>query len=152
MGLAVDLDGMHLSSPASIRFSVGRCLFARLLPIEISVSLLVEVATMPLFEIETNAHIIIVWADDESKANDVVKDAYPDEQVVRMTKRPRNAWVISKSVLGLTDGASPCDVARDCLAKSSGDKLHAIRLYMQETGADLTEARKAVESNMVMGW
>ena len=42
--------------------------------------------------------------------------------------------------------------ARDCLAKAAGDKLHAIRLYMQHTGADLERSRKAIESNMVMGW
>jgi len=43
-------------------------------------------------------------------------------------------------------------VARDCLSKSSGDKVHAIRLYRQETGSDLETARKVIESNMVMGW
>ena len=36
--------------------------------------------------------------------------------------------------------------------KASGDKVHAIRLYMHETGDDLEQARKAIESNMVMGW
>jgi uncharacterized protein DUF6793 len=30
--------------------------------------------------------------------------------------------------------------------------VHAIRLYMHETGEDLDRARKAIESNMVMGW
>ena len=38
------------------------------------------------------------------------------------------------------------------LAKASGDKVHAIRLYMHETGTDLSRARKVIESNMVMGW
>jgi hypothetical protein len=38
------------------------------------------------------------------------------------------------------------------LSKSSGDKLHAIRLYMAETGSDLEKARRIIESNMVMGW
>ncbi len=46
----------------------------------------------------------------------------------------------------------PCTTARDCLAKAEGDKVHAIRLYMQETGTDLEKARKVIESNMVMGW
>ncbi|MFC1759844.1 DUF6793 family protein [Planctomycetota bacterium] len=107
---------------------------------------------MPLYEIETNAHIIITWADDDSAAQDVVKEAYPNEEVIRTTKRPRSAWVISKSVLGIAEGTNFCGVARDCLSKSSGDKFHAIRLYMHETGADLSEARKVIESNMVMGW
>ena len=47
---------------------------------------------------------------------------------------------------------APCDIARECLAKASGDKVHAIRLYMQKTGEDLNQARKVVESNVVMGW
>ena len=41
---------------------------------------------------------------------------------------------------------------RGILAKAAGDKLHAIRLYMHETGDDLERARKVIESNMVMGW
>ncbi|MCA9219627.1 MAG: hypothetical protein KDA71_04830 [Planctomycetales bacterium] len=108
---------------------------------------------MPLFEVETDAHIIITWADDEAAANGVVNDAYPNDKVIRMTKRPRDTWVISKGALGLTTATiDPCSVARDCLAKASGDKVHAIRLCMHETGTDLDNARKAIESNMVMGW
>lgn len=107
---------------------------------------------MPLFEVETDAHIIITWADDEGAATTVAGDCYPSENIVRLTKRPRNSWVISKGVLGITAESDPCGIARDCLAKASGDKVHAIRLYMQETGTDLEQARKSIESNMVMGW
>jgi len=132
---------------------------------------------MPLFEIETGAHIIISWAADEQAAAAVVEDAYPGERIVRLTRRPRDTWVISKSALGLSLGLSgsglngsglqtagldnagsgdsrldPCNTARECLAKAQGDKLHAIRLYMQETGDDLDRARRVIESNMVMGW
>ncbi len=107
---------------------------------------------MPLFEVETEAHIIITWADNEALAADVANDSYPGEKVVRLTKRPRDSWVISKGVLGLTEKREPCTVARDCLAKAAGDKVHAIRLYMKETGNDLEQSRKAIESNMVMGW
>jgi hypothetical protein len=107
---------------------------------------------MPLFEVETDAHIIITWAEEESSAADVVKEAYPNDTVIRLTKRPRDTWVISKWALGITEKLDPCSVARDCLAKASGDKVHAIRLYMHETGTDLEHARKAIESNMVMGW
>ncbi|MEM7781872.1 MAG: DUF6793 family protein [Planctomycetota bacterium] len=107
---------------------------------------------MPLFEIETDAHIIITWADNEDAATDVANDCYPAESIVRLTKRPRNSWVISKGVLGITSNDDPCSTARDCLSKASGDKVHAIRLYMQETGTDLEKAQKAIESNMVMGW
>jgi hypothetical protein len=108
---------------------------------------------MPLFEVETDAHIIITWAADESAAGGVVNDAYPHDKVIRLTKRPRDTWVISKGALGLTNTrVDPCSVARDCLSKAHGDKLHAIRLYRQETGTDLDDARKVIESNMVMGW
>ena len=107
---------------------------------------------MPLFEVETNAHIIITWAEDEVAAAAVVDDTYPSDEIIRLTKRPRDTWVISKSALGITGQTDPCTMARDCLAKAAGDKVHAIRLYMQETGTDLSDARKAIESNMVMGW
>jgi hypothetical protein len=42
---------------------------------------------MPLFEVETESHIIITWAEDQNAANGVVHDAYPHERVVRLTKR-----------------------------------------------------------------
>jgi hypothetical protein len=107
---------------------------------------------MPLFEVETDAHIIITWAADDNAAAQVVREAYPADEVIRLTKRPRDTWVISKGALGLKQGIDPCGVARDCLAKAAGDKVHAIRLYMHETGSDLEDARKVIESNMVMGW
>ena len=108
---------------------------------------------MPLFEIETDSHIIITWAEDEESARSVVHDAYPHDDVVRLTKRPRDTWVISKGALGLTNTTlDPCMVARECLNRSAGDKVNAIRLYRMETGSDLEQARKMIESNMVMGW
>ncbi len=107
---------------------------------------------MPLFEVETDCHIIITWAQDEDAATAVVNEAYPSDRVIRLTKRPRDTWVISKSALGIASPTDVCSTARDCLAKASGDKVHAIRLYMHETGTDLERARKVIESNMVMGW
>ncbi|MCD0463687.1 DUF6793 family protein [Roseiconus lacunae] len=108
---------------------------------------------MPLFEIETSSHIIITWAEDEQAARDVVFDAYPNDEVIRLTKRPRDTWVISKGALGLTNTTlDPCLIARECLNRSAGDKVNAIRLYRMETGSDLEQARKVIESNMVMGW
>jgi hypothetical protein len=108
---------------------------------------------VPLYEIETDSHIIITWADDEAAAKLVVEDAYPHESIRRFTKRPRDTWVISKGALGLAGRSSDiCSIARDCLSKSAGDKVHAIRLYMHETGTDLEKARRVIESNMVLGW
>jgi hypothetical protein len=108
---------------------------------------------MPLFEIETDSHIFITWAKDEPAAREVLREAYPTDEIVRVTKRPRDSWVISKSALGATGRKLDiCSIARDCLSKSSGDKLQAIRLYMSETGSDLEKARRIIESNMVMGW
>ncbi len=107
---------------------------------------------MPLFEVETESHIIITWAENDNQATEVVRESYPHEPPIRVTRRPRDTWVISKSALGISGAVDPCTTARDCLAKAAGDKLHAIRLYMQHTGADLECSRKAIESNMVMGW
>src|SRR5882724_3997388 len=97
---------------------------------------------MPLFEVETENHILITWAKDGDAASAVVLDAYPQEKVMRLTKRPRDTWVISKSALGISGKMDPCTSARDCLSKAEGDKVHAIRLYMHETGVDLEQARK----------
>lgn len=107
---------------------------------------------MALFEIETQAHIVIAWAEDEDSARNVLYTYYPAEEVIRVTRRPRDAWVISKAALGIFSKTDPCDAARDCIAKAAGDKVHAIRLYMQQTGDDLDHAKKVIESNMMIGW
>ena len=72
---------------------------------------------MPLFEVETENHILITWAEDGDAASTVVGDAYPQEHVIRLTKRPRDTWVISKSVLGITGHMDICHTARDCLLR-----------------------------------
>ena len=107
---------------------------------------------MPLYEIETNAHIMIGWADSKDVAEGIAKEHYPGEDVVRITKRPRDVWVISKRLLGIKGNTDPCDVARECLARAQGDKVHAIRLFMLDTGSDLHEAQRAIETNMSLGW
>ncbi len=108
---------------------------------------------MPLFEVETESHIIITWAQDEGNATAVAEDSFPEENIVRLTKRPRDSWVISKGILGVNaSGNDLCGQARDCLSRASGDKVHAIRLYMMATGNDLEQSRKAIESNMLLGW
>ncbi|MBB02828.1 MAG: DUF6793 family protein [Rubinisphaera brasiliensis] len=107
---------------------------------------------MALYEIETTAHIMISWADSEEQARSHAEEHYPEEDVLRIRKRPRDLWVISKRMLGLEGPVDPCDTARECLARASGDKLHAIRLYMIDTGSDLHEAQRAIEANMSLGW
>lgn len=108
---------------------------------------------MPLFEIETNAHIMIAWAGSQSEAETMLKQSYPNDELLRVSKRAHDCWVISKNLLGLSGrGDPPCDKARDCLTRARGDKLHAIRLYMQDTGADLHQAQRAIETNMSLGW
>ena len=106
---------------------------------------------MPLYEIETNAHIMIGWADSKDVAEGIAREHYPVEDVVRITKRPRDVWVISKRLLGIKGNTDPCDVARECLARAQGDKVHAIRLYMLDTGSDLHEDQRAIETNMSLG-
>lgn len=107
---------------------------------------------MALYEIETNAHIMIGWASSQEEAESIAKEHYPEEGVVRITKRPRDIWVISKNLLGIRGAVEPNDVARDCLSRAQGDKVHAIRLYMLDTGADLHEAQRVIETNMSIGW
>jgi hypothetical protein len=107
---------------------------------------------MALYEIETNAHIMISWADSQDEAVEAARRHYPDDDVIRITRRPRDIWVISKSLLGLEGATEPCDAARECLSRARGDKLHAIRLYMLDTGSDLHEAQRAIETNMSLGW
>lgn len=108
---------------------------------------------MPLYEMETTAHIMISWADTQDQAVQIAREHYPEEDILRVSKRPRDIWVISKRLLGIEGkGAEPCDTARDCLARARGDKVHAIRLYMRDTGADLHEAQRAIETNMSLGW
>lgn len=107
---------------------------------------------MALFEIETNAHIMIGWAESQADAEKLADKYYPEDEIVRITRRARDIWVISKRLLGIKGSVEPCDRARDCLARAQGDKLHAIRLYMLDTGVDLHEAQRAIETNMSLGW
>lgn len=107
---------------------------------------------MPLFEVETASHIMVACVDDEAAARDFAQSNYPHEEVIRVSHRPRDAWVISKNLLGISGQIDVCSVARECLAQAKGDKLHAVRLYMSHTGSDLDQSRKVIESNMAMGW
>ncbi len=91
------------------------------------------------------------WTSQYWHPREAVKSSYPRESAIRLTRRPRDTWVISKAAVGISSGFDPCSIARDCLAKAAGDKLHAIRPYMQETGTDLERGCKVIESNTVMG-
>lgn len=107
---------------------------------------------MPIYEVETNAHVVIAWADDDAHAKTLCSQNYPQDEILRVARRPRDMWVISKKLLGLSTPSDPCSIARDCLALAAGDKLHAIRLYMRKTGVDLQAAQRVIETNMTMGW
>ena len=67
-------------------------------------------------------------------------ESYPKEEPVRVTKRPRDTWVISKAALGITGKTDPCTTARDCLDRAAGDKarrhppLHARNRQRPGTG------------------
>ncbi|MBA4032188.1 MAG: hypothetical protein C0478_15050 [Planctomyces sp.] len=107
---------------------------------------------MPLFEIETSAHIMVAWTESKDAAEALTHETFPDEEILRISRRPRDAWVISKRLLGLTGPASPSEMARDCLAKSHGNKIEAIHLYMVGMGVTEDEAQRAIETNMSLGW
>lgn len=108
---------------------------------------------MPLYEIETSGHIMIGWSDSLEAARELAREHYPEDEILRISKRPRDLWVISKRLLGLeTDDNSPCDLARECLSQTAGDKVRAIELYALRTGVDPQEAQKAIETNMSLGW
>jgi hypothetical protein len=111
-----------------------------------------EASVSALYEIETDNHIMIAWATSREHSLEIAKQHYPEDDIVRITKRPRDIWVISKRLLGIKGTAEPSDIARDCLARSQGDKVHAIRLFMLDTGCDLHDAQRAIETNMSMGW
>ena len=87
---------------------------------------------MPLFEVETTSHIMIACVADEPMARTFAAANYPHEEIIRVTHRPRDAWVISKKLLGIQTQGDPCTVARDCLSKAAGRQaprdaaLHAI--------------------------
>ena len=53
---------------------------------------------MPLFEVETNAHIMIAWAENKEEATEITKGFYPDEDIVRLTKRPRPKTLVAGAV------------------------------------------------------
>ena len=108
---------------------------------------------MPLFEVETTSHIMIACVEDERRPARSRRRNYPSEEIIRVSHRPRDAWVISKRLLGhRIRGGDPCSVARDCLSKAQGDKLHAVRLVHAIDGKRPRRRRKVIESNMVRGW
>ena len=87
---------------------------------------------MALFEIETNAHIMIGWADSHEAAESIAKKYYPEEDVVRVTRRPRDIWVISKGMLGVKGTSEPNDAAR------------RMGIRQQTTGEQFLEAQQGL--------
>jgi hypothetical protein len=107
---------------------------------------------MALYEIETTAHIMIAWTASLAEAEAMAHEHFPEEDVLRIARRPREAWVISKRLLGLEGATAGAETARLCLAKAGGDKVKAIGLYMAEMNVDQQEAQKAIETNLSLGW
>ncbi len=60
---------------------------------------------MPLFEVETTSHIMIACVADDSAARAFAVEHYPNEEIIRVSHRPRDAWVISKKLLGIKGDA-----------------------------------------------
>ncbi len=75
---------------------------------------------MPLFEVETTSHIMIACVADEQPARAFAVTHYPSEEIIRVSHRPRDAWVISKKLLGIQAAGDPCSTARDCLVEGPG--------------------------------
>ena len=98
---------------------------------------------MALFEVETDGHIMIVWADNKDRAKAFCSDNYPTEDVIRVTQRPLDAWVISKRMLGIQGNIDPCTTARTCLSKAKGDKLHAIGSTCMRPAPISTRAKRS---------
>lgn len=107
---------------------------------------------MALFEVETDGHIVVVWADTKDGAKAFCRATYPAEDVIRVSQRPLDAWVISKRLLGLRGPGDPAQLARRCLLRAYGDKDQAVALYAAEAGCSEDDARKAIESNLAVGW
>ena len=107
---------------------------------------------MPLFEIETDSHIIITWAADEDAARTVVNDSYPHEPPLRVTRRPRDTWVISKAALGIVRQHRPLLDAPAIACPRPPATRSTPSASTCRRPAPTWNARKVIESNMVMGW
>ena len=107
---------------------------------------------MPLFEVETTSHIMIACAEDETDGSRLRDDALSDRRDHPGEPSPARCLGDLQEAPGHPDRRETlARSARDCLSKAQGDKLHAVRLYMQKTGTDLEGARKVIESNMATG-
>ena len=47
---------------------------------------------MALYEIETNAHIMVGWANTQEEAENAAQENYPEDEILRVTRRPRDMW------------------------------------------------------------
>ena len=63
---------------------------------------------MPLFEVETTSHIMIACVSDDAAARAFAAEHYPSEEIMRVSHRPRDAWVISKKLLGIGGNGDVC--------------------------------------------
>jgi len=87
-----------------------------------------------VIEIETESHISHRAADQDAAAATVHDESHG--KPLRITKRPRDTWVISKGALGIASTATSATRRENC-CQSHGDKVPPFASYMHETGTDL---------------
>ncbi len=85
-------------------------------------------SVMPLFEIETEAHIMIGWASSLEQAEHIAAKHYPEEKILRITRRPATCgsfpkacwgWVKSSGPAMSPATASPAPPATNCTPSAS---------------------------------
>ena len=101
---------------------------------------------MPLFEVETTSHIMIACVADSEAARAFAATHYPSEEVIRISHRPRDAWVISKKPLGIQAEGDPGSIAR--VARILVD--NALRFAPQGSEVRISAGRDASAAGIVV--
>ena len=87
---------------------------------------------MPLFEVETTSHIMIACVDDEPTARAFAATHYPIEEIIRVSHRPRDAWVISKKLWEFSRGRSVHDRSRLPLEGPGGQAARRAAVHAED--------------------
>ena len=97
---------------------------------------------MPLFEVETTSHIMIACVADDKAARDFATTHYPSEEIMRVTHRPRDAWVISKTLLGIQSEGDPCRSPAIACRRPRGTSCMPCASTCNRRGRDLDGAAR----------